>query len=268
MGSENVARKALPNFRTARVMGLLNVVFATQLLLCGLVLGGYVAVMPLFTRMMSGVQKEAEDRIEQSRAGERAALAEKVESAKSVEDKALAKARLEEFDRRPRLSLAAAMDMKGLGLNDPVAIGWAWAEVITGLVLNVALLASGVGLMHWKPWARKVGLATASLKLARLVLVYGFFVLVIVPPLARNLGGMIVNMATQQQAAMGAGPGALPDASFFARVYGVMYSAMGVGMVVVGSVYPLILLWQLTRPGVRSACSGAFVLPREPNQPC
>ena len=33
-----------------------------------------------------------------------------------------------------------------------------------------------------------------------------------------------------------------------------MYSGMAVGMIILGSIYPLIVIWTLTRPGVRAAC--------------
>jgi hypothetical protein len=99
------------------------------------------------------------------------------------------------------------------------------------------------------------------------VVLYGFFIVVIVPPVARNLGEMVVQMAAQQQIPMAAPKTAMPDAALFARIYTVMYSVMGVGMAALGSVYPLIVLWLLTRPGVKSACAGVYKLPPEPNQP-
>jgi hypothetical protein len=72
----------------------------------------------------------------------------------------------------------------------------------------------------------------------------------------------------QQQAAMGrTGPQAGPSTEMFVRIYTVTYSAIGVGIMVLGAVYPLLLLWFLTRPGVKLACSGALKPPKEPNQP-
>ena len=109
---------------------------------------------------------------------------------------------------------------------------------------------------------------TAVLKVVRLTSSYSVFIVAIVPVVAKNLGEMVVQMAAQQQGPLPAGPGGMPAATMLVRVYMVVYSVMGGGMIVLGSVYPLVVLWLLTRPGVKSACSGEFLLPREPGQPC
>ncbi len=57
-------------------------------------------------------------------------------------------------------------------------------------------------------------------------------------------------------------------AGFFAKMYTVMYTGMGLGVMLTGVIFPAILLWCLTRPGVKSACSGQWKSPKEPNQPC
>jgi hypothetical protein len=268
MAEVNKPNLPLPNFRTARLVGIFNVVFATEILFCGICMSGYIAMIPMWAGLMNRVQKSALEQGERARKGELQVLDEQEAAATTVEEKALVKARREELEKRPPSALPASMDFNKMGLTDPVSVTWSWAEVLSGIVVNVLMLISGIGLLRWRGWARSLGIWTAVLKIVRLVLIYGAFIALIVPPLARNMGEMVIQMSAQQPGMMPAGKGGMPPVALFVRVYTVMYSVMGVGVIVLGVIYPLVVLWLLTRPGVKSACSGAFRLPREPNQPC
>ena len=259
--------RAIPNFRSARITGILNVVFATLLLVFGLCMSSYVATLPLLGRAFTAYQAQIDKIGDQQRQTALRGLDEQLQKADTEAAKAEILERKKKLENSPKLGAGVnMMDFSKMGFDDPVVIGWSWVEIVTGLALNVMLIASGVGLMHWKPWARKLGLWTAGLKILRLVVLYTGFVILIVPPVAKNLGDMVGEMMNQQQAGLGRAGGA-PPKELFVRIYSVMYSVMGVGYMAVGSVYPAVLLWVLTRPGIASACSGRFVLPKEPNQP-
>ena len=257
----------MPNFRTPRLLGIFNVLFATEILACGLCMGGYTVTLPLWGRLIQQAQSQTRQRFEAAKASELAALAEKEKAAKTTEDRAEIVTERLRVEARPDPTAAAAMmDLSKMGLDDPTFIRWTWTEVFSGLVLNVMLLASGVGLLHWKPWARSLGVWTGVLKVLRLVLVYGFFIIGVVPPISQRIGGAVSTMMAGQPG-MGAPAGAGSAAAMFTRIYTVTYSALGVGMIALGVIYPAILLWLLTRPGVKVACAGTHKLPKEPNQP-
>ena len=66
------------------------------------------------------------------------------------------------------------MEVNQVQMGDRSFIRYTWVDVVTELALNALLLASGVGLLHWRPWARRLGLWTAGLKVVHLVLLYGY----------------------------------------------------------------------------------------------
>ena len=254
-----------PNFRVPRLLGIFNVLFSVQILICGLCLGGYTLTLPAISRGLGQLQKQVEKKAESDRKAQLDEVVEREKTAKTEQEKVEAAARRMEIENRPKATLPGTVDFTKMGIGDPQFINWTWVELLSGIVLNLMMLISGIGLLHWKPWARSLGIWTALLKIARLVLVYGFFVLTIVPPLARRMGAAVSEMMANQPGMRPPGGGS-PDA-FFARIYTVYYSALGLGMILFGVVYPLILLWLLTRPSVKSACSGRLKLPAEPNQP-
>jgi hypothetical protein len=256
-----------PNFRLPRLVGILNVMFSTQILICGLFMGGYVLTIPLMARVFSQLQGQVEQQAETARKTQLKALAEDEEKAKTEQEKIEVAARRIELENRPKGMLPATVDFTQMGMSSPEFLAFSWTEILTGLALNVMMLVSGIGLMSWKPWARSLGLWTAGLKIVRLALVYGFFILAIVPPLGLKMAKVAVDMINMQGTPFPRSPGGAPPADLFARVYTVMYSGMGLGFMLFGMIYPAILLWLLTRPGVKAACSGRLKLPKEPKQP-
>jgi hypothetical protein len=262
MGVEAPQGIVAPNFRTPRLLGIFSVVFASELLIAGICMGGYVSIMPMFSRMMDATTTQLEAQGKTRKAAELAALAEKEKAAKTDEQKIEIAAERKAIEARPLSPMAGAMDVNKVTMGDPAFIGYSWADVVSGIVLNVLLLASGIGLLSWRPWARTLGVWTAFLKIVRLVVVYGYFVIVIVPPYCERLGKVVEEMMTSQGTPAPVGGG------FFVKMYTVMYTGMGLGMMLIGAIYPAILLWLLTRPAVKSACSGRWKTPKEPNQPC
>lgn len=259
--------RAVPNFRTARLVGIFNVLFSVQILLCGLCMGVYVVTLPIWGRVFADVQAQAKQQVERAKASRLAELDDAAKKADTPEKKAEIAALRKEVESAPDPDFTGMMDISKMGMTDPVTVGWAWVEIVTGLVLNTLMLLSGVGLMHWKPWSRKVAVWTAALKILRLVVVYSAFIVLVVPPMAKQLGDLVGDAMTKQQAALGR-KGAAPPTQVFVQVYTVTYTLTGVGMMVTGVVYPALVVWLLTRPGVVSACSGAYRLPPEPKQPC
>ena len=255
-----------PNFRTPRLLGIFNVLFASQILVCGLCMGTYTLTMPIWGRVMVQAQNQAKSQVENSNKAALDAVDDQLKEAKTDKEKAELEARKKEIETRPKIIMPGMMDFSKMGLDDPKLVGWTWTEVISGLVLNALMVASGVGLMNWKPWGWSLAFWTSVLKILRLCLMYGFFIVAIVPPMSQRIGNMVGDMLVAQQATVGRA-GTMPPVSMFTRIYTVTYSAMGLSMMLVGVIYPALQIWWLTRPGVKLACSGTMKLPREPRQP-
>jgi hypothetical protein len=81
------------------------------------------------------------------------------------------------------------------------------------------------------------------------------YAIVIVPIFAQGMG----KMALQQMNSGLMGNRPLPpqvNLGELTRIYTIMLTIMAVAMILVGSIYPVVSLWLLTRPGARAACSG------------
>jgi hypothetical protein len=244
----------LPNYRTPRLVGILNIVFAANILAYVLVMAVVAAFMPLTGRAVTEIQKKIEAQGKRSRKAEMDVALQKLKAAKTEQEKIQAEARRLEIESRPKAIMPGMVDFNKFVYSDPIVISWFWTELVSSLILNVVMLVAGVGLFYYRSWGRTAGIWNAALKIVRLVLIYGIAVIAIVPLLSRNLATMAAEMIVAQQQALGKAGGPAQPAEFLAKVYMVMYSIMAVGMMVAGSIYPAVSIWFLTRPSTRAAC--------------
>ncbi|MBY0397982.1 MAG: hypothetical protein K2X91_16150, partial [Thermoleophilia bacterium] len=259
-------RMVPPNFRTPRLLGIVNFLISSQILVCGLGMASYLAVLPLVAEVTQSIVDEAGRAEDKKKEAALAGLDAEIKAAKTDVEKAVLAERRKAVESRPRMMMPT-MDFSAMGLTDRRVIAWSWAEVISGIVVNVLMLVSGVGLMSWKKWAWTMGVWTGWLKILRLLVLYGIFIAVVSPVMSQGMAKMATDMIAQQQAALGGGGGAPPPTQMLTQIYSVMNAAIGVMMIVGGAIYPAILLWLLHRPPVKSACSGAFLPPKEPKEP-
>lgn len=242
-----------PNYRTTRLLGIFSIVFASCLMIAGLCMSVSVVIQPMILNAMGEAQKKVEERGESVRKGELEDLAKAAEAAKTDAEKAQIDVQRKEIEARPKAVLPGMVDMSKL-FNQPLLQGWTWVEIITGLAVNIAMLVSGIGLLKYRGWARNLAVWTALLKIGRLALVYGFFIIAVVPPMSKTIGEYVSQMMVQQQGMVVRGPGVVPDASMFTKIYTITYSVMGAGMIAIGSIFPAVMLYYLTRPRVKAAC--------------
>jgi hypothetical protein len=244
----------VPNVRIPKVLGILNIVFASGILLCGLCSGFYYMMLPGLMKASATMQETAIKHFEEEQKADLKKLDEADQAAKSDEEKAAIEKQRIEVRSRPKPNFGLN-DPSSLGLDDPKLMKYMWADLLTSLVLNLMMLIAGIALVNRKPSGITLGLWTAGLKIIRLILIYSLFAIVVVPTLARTLGKVAV-AATQAQVTGRPMPPNV-DMAFFVRTYTIMYTVVAVGMIVFGSIYPLVSLWLLSRPGARAACSGA-----------
>ncbi|CAN5892966.1 hypothetical protein BH23PLA1_BH23PLA1_07750 [soil metagenome] len=150
----------------------------------------------------------------------------------------------------------AGFAMLSMGFQLPALTYWSWADSTTSILFNSLMIVAGVGLLRLRSWGRSLGLWVAGLKIVRLVVIWGLWILVVTPEMAEQLGNTVDEMMAQQ-----GGPG--PPPGMFKMMYAVMYSAMGVAMILLGSIYPAIVIWLLRKPGVKAACRPADRTPEE-----
>jgi hypothetical protein len=178
------------------------------------------------------------------------------------------KARLE----HERVDLAAKqpklkdqVDIRALDRDMIWVTWWFWADVVTGPMVNLLMLASGIGLLQFREWARRMAIWVAAAKLVRLAILAILLIVVVVPHVAHmmvllldtDLGALILNMMAEDQRSRGVqaptvaelrskllGPSISGELNFWVLAF-----------VALAAIYPIVSLIVLNRPAAKNACA-------------
>jgi hypothetical protein len=239
-----------PRPRPVKTLGVLNIVFGAILLAYSwLMIGGFA-----FNGMSAGpaqaLEKAVRDqaRIEHDETIRRLEALEQRASYEPARDLFRAE-RLRREEEEPRMPAAAEMIMMGSRMQGMMV--WTGLGAVLGLGLNLLLIASGVGLVQRVEWGRRLGLWAAGLKMPLVVVMQLLWLVWIVPSLSRAIGESVGGMLNAQGGGM---PANMPNMT---QLYAVIYTLWGVFVLVAGSIYPIILLVMLRRPGLKAACEPA-----------
>lgn len=242
----------LPKSSAAKTIGILNIVFGSILLLC-VICSGLNAIMqsalgPMFgmqqQQLQQAMQQEQQQRLEQLQEQEKAAKEEKEKQELRAKQQAL---RAQPVPKMPDFAKLA---------EDVRFLGYTIADVVSGFVLNVLMLISGIALVRYKEWGRKTALWVAALKIVRLVALNTFLALVLVPHITRGFTSMFQEMFDEMAKAAPPGqrmPGQA-EITQMGTMIGVMMTVFAVAMVILGVIYPVVVLIVLSRPRVKASC--------------
>lgn len=264
MDSVPLEKPVVPNPTIPRVIGSMNLIFGTFLFLMGW--GCLGRVGPSFAenrpfRLEAGDVQNLYDQVHKE-------LLSGIDAREAASENPEEKSRL----RKQRLALAAdnradverTLDLGAVN-RDLLWTSWYfWADFVTGPVLNLLMLASGIGLIQLKEWARKMALWVAGLKIVRLVVLTTLLMAVVIPHtgaalervISTKLGEVLIAKLNFDQAAQAGGKsvtGALTPQDFVPQMNLLEYG-IAILILVFGLVYPAIMLALLTRPSAREAC--------------
>ena len=252
----------LPTPRRAKLVGTLNIIFS---LLIMLYIGGMIAMMvfsPAILEMSQGPIREIQAKSVKARRDEVASLKQKVAEAKSDEEKAVLTRQIDAIEKKPEPKVP---DLKKIQeqMMTPGFKALTAVDLGTGLLLNIAMLVSGIGLARLKESSRKLAIWTFVLKLVRLTILLLVAIFITMPMSAKMSADMMREM---QQAGANASPIPLDDMMKIQAVAGLV---MAVASYLVAVVWPSIGLVLLTRPGTRAACLASASKPAasEPDFP-
>jgi hypothetical protein len=237
-----------PNPSSPKTIGILNIIFASLLLLCGGCYATQIMLQPLMAPMMNAQQQQMQAAVEAQRQAEIQKLQQQEKAAKTAQEKAQFQSRQNALAAQPVPKMPDMTKMYGMGDNR--VRGYFLIDLLSMLPLNLVMLIAGIGLLNLKEWARATGIWVAALKIVRLIALYSFFILVIAPIWTRAMVDMVQEMV---QAAPG-GPNQ-QQVGTLGTIYGVVMAVCGIAMMVLGSIYPAISLWVLSRPGTKAACT-------------
>jgi hypothetical protein len=240
-----------PNVSACKTIGTLNIIFGALLLLMGVCCGLQFFVQSTFApAIMAQQQQQFKGAMEAARQQQIQRLKDEEKAAKSDKEKAEVEARRKKLEARPEAKMPDFSKM--YGTDEPRVIGYWITDLASGVVLNLLMLIAGIGLVAVQEWGRKLGIWIAALKIVRLIALYGFNIIVIVPIVVERLTQGMKEMMEDAAAAQGGGP---PPLAQMATVMGTFMTAMFVATAVLGAIYPVATLIVLTRPSVKAACT-------------
>lgn len=245
-------RYVVPTPQPASTLGMLNLILGGIFLLSGMFGLSSALATPILQKPYESIADASKAQIAKDHEAVLAKLKALEDAAESDAERQVylsSRQKLEE-EGPPGSSMASVMTT---GFR-PEFVNFYWLDALTGIPLNLALMAAGVGLIQLEEWGRKLALWVAGLKIVRILAVQGYWIFGIVPGFAQSIGDSVKEMLRQTQAA---GGGGAPVPFDFTMLYLVMYTVIGVLTILFVCVYPIISLVVLRRDGVRAACLAA-----------
>jgi hypothetical protein len=255
-----------------KAVGVLNIVCALAMLGFGL---GTLALAGPHLREYTPLEFDpalTQDVFNELRRQSVADLTRFEESARSPLDK-LRFARAREEMQKVDTNLNGKLDFDRLNADLPWVTRYLWLNLLSGPVVNMLLLASGVALLTAKGWSRTVAIRVAALKIARLAALAVFLCLIVIPRGNDALGllvrtefgqAFVRHAMDQQDPAANSVP--LPVVRFRPDEFVRIVRAMGYTYAIVGfalsAIYPASTILVLTRPAAVAVGRGGMEVGR------
>jgi hypothetical protein len=128
--------------------------------------------------------------------------------------------------------------------------GFTYGELAANLVLDVALVAAGIGLLQMRPWARTLSLIYAPLSIVNRLVGVVYSLVVVIPA----LDGIIRQMLDEMNRHRPAQAPNFPIDTFANTMKMVMIGSTVLSALVIA--YPIVVLILLNRPAIKAAFFG------------
>jgi hypothetical protein len=238
---------------------LLNIVFGSILLLVGVGYAVWFVFAPSFTRQIQLNVQNQQAAAKEKREADLAEYKAKEAAAKTEEEKQ------EWKDRRTALQSTAPpiiVKVDDISTWDVMAdqrlATFYWAEVTTGILLNLLMIIAGAGLLALTEWSRRLSLGVAWAKIVRWVAILLFTLTLIIPITSERM-----HKAISKEEALPGGARSPFSSTQLVQYMAIFTAVTSVFSAVVAVIYPGLSIWFLTRPAARAAC----LRPKEPLPP-
>jgi hypothetical protein len=243
----------VPSRQIPRTFGVLNIIFGAIMLLVGVGYGLFYFWAPTLTNQMKVQFEHLQAKQNADRESDIAKLKAEEAAAKTEAEKQAAK------NARAALEITVTPDIDFgdiAGWNvftDRRLAVYYITEVATGILLNVLMIISGIGLVALAEWARKLALGVAWLKIVRWVGIVVATLVLIIPISSERMQAVFTKMQAQTQAKGGAAAPPIPTTEMakMTAIFGGVSSIVGA---VLAAIYPALVIAFLTRPRARAAC--------------
>jgi hypothetical protein len=239
-----------------KTIGILNVVFGGLMLLCIPCMAAYIVALANMDTIVNEPIKQAEARQSAQRKQQFADLARREGEATTEEAKAAIRAQRKSLEahRPPQVETVPMSNFMFKSFSNPRMIAYMSADWGTGLILNLLMLVAGIGLIRLRGWGRTLALGVAGIKIGRLALLTIALIIFVIPAQSKDTEAGLVQILKESPPP---GPQTQPIeamAADSARKMATMQTVMGIGMLVLYSIYPALTLWLLNQPGAVAAC--------------
>jgi hypothetical protein len=257
MGEQRAGKWVVPNPQIPRTFGIMNLCFGILMLLVG---AGHIVVwivLPSFQKKMVVEFEQEQAKSNAQREAKIASLKAQEEAAKTTEEKETIKDDREALESNVPPDLSAMSEMMGWNIfSDKRIAVYSFTEVIVGMILNVLMAISGVGLLGLAEWGRRLAVNVAWLKIVRWVAMIVVTLVLIMPITVQKFQKMMESMQAQVQAqARSSGRTAPPipmtNVGLFIAIAGAIATIF---TALIATIYPALSIWFLTRAPVRAAC--------------
>jgi hypothetical protein len=258
MGEQQPGKWVVPNPQIPRTFGVMNLAFGILMFVVGAGTMVLTIVGPRFQKWTVGQMEQQQANSKAERDAKVAELKAKEEAAKTKEEKDTLKGEREALESNVEPDLSAMNEIMGFNVFSDIRLAiYSFSEMIAGMILNVVMVISGVGLLGLAEWGRRLGITVAWLKIVRWVAMILVSFVLILPITAQKSQKMYDSMqqaqARAQANAGGRGAASMPmlNIAVFTTIAGavtMIFTAL------IASIYPALSIWFLTRPPARAAC--------------
>jgi hypothetical protein len=240
MTSDAPKAPVVPNPALPKTIGILNLVFGSLLMLCGVCSGLYTIAMAAAQGQMTmlqgkqgGLNVQVKVEHEGKPGNTPAKTKEKVATTPAEEEEKAATKPAGEPKKKPgepadepnaapvpkppppRVSMVEAMNDPANGFAGLGSImnRYLLVDLSTGMVLNILMMIAGVGLVLLREWGRKLAIMVAGLKIVRLVILCAVCLTYVIPDFTTSMNKFFDKMSEfEAQAAAQQAPSGAPAA--------------------------------------------------------
>jgi cell division protein FtsB len=168
MASQPRSQWVVPNTGIPRTFGLLNVIFGVLLLLGGIGSVAWVLMAPTIGKAMQAQRRETLAKANAEREARIADLKKQEAAAKTEAEKEQLRTEREAAESVPEPPEPPDVTIWDT-YADPRYRAYFCGEVSLGIVLNIAMIVAGAGLLATAEWGRRLAIGVAWGKIVRLV---------------------------------------------------------------------------------------------------
>jgi Sec-independent protein translocase protein TatA len=249
----NAEGLVVPKPGTPKTLGILNIIFGVILVLMGTCQLGALAIAPAALNFIEKNVKEVQAKADEQHKAELKTVDDKIAAAKTEEEKKAFELERANVDANKVQFNTMDMSTANEALTNPTIKAVNIGGTLSGLILHIGLLVSGIGLIRLTPWGRSLALWWSGLIIVQVIGLAIATMIWAVPVNSAISQKQIANLEAQAKAG---GPQAQMASTIvpMTKLTAQLVVPMIIGQSIAGIIYPIVLLIMLNGAGARAAC--------------